>query len=40
MQQINFLRSLKPTFLKWRPDYEIAAEEYSQAGKNNQINYE
>lgn len=24
--------SLKTTFLKWRPDYEVAADEYSKAG--------
>jgi len=25
--------SLKTSLLKWRPDYDIAAEEYNQAGK-------
>lgn len=24
--------SLKTTLLKWRPDYEVAADEYNQAG--------
>lgn len=33
MQEINLSCSLKTTFLKWRPDYEVAADEYSQAGK-------
>lgn len=28
-----FFCSLKTTLLKWRPDFEVAAEEYTQAGK-------
>ncbi|KYQ50189.1 Gamma-soluble NSF attachment protein [Trachymyrmex zeteki] len=31
MEQIFVSFSLKPTFLKWRPDYEVAADEYSHA---------
>jgi len=26
-------KSLKTSLLKWRPDYEVAASEYSEAGR-------
>lgn len=28
-----FVVSLKTSFLKWRPDYDEAADEYNKAGK-------
>lgn len=30
------ISSLKTTLLKWRPDYDVAADEYSKAGKNDE----
>lgn len=33
----TFVCSLKTSFLKWRPDYEIASDEYNKAGKVKQL---
>lgn len=30
----NVMRSLKTGLLKWRPEYDIACDEYQKAGKN------
>lgn len=31
----TMMRSMKTGFLKWRPDFDIAADEYQKAGKTN-----